>query len=84
MNLNISPEDHKIVKIMSKVYHTLELTMIIPWNVYMDAKAKMEITSSLKKLNTDHFTTESTEGAAMDVDDEDATNHHQLKELVFV
>jgi preprotein translocase subunit SecD len=84
MNVDTPPEDQKIVKtLLLKVYRTLELTIITPWTVYMDTKsARLEITSSLKKLNIEYFTIEATEGAAMDVDDKDAADRQQLQELV--
>jgi hypothetical protein len=36
----------------------------------------------VEKLNTEYFTIEATEGATMDVDDEDATDRQHLQELV--
>jgi hypothetical protein len=80
--VGLSTEEHKIIEIISKIQRALELTMITPWTVYMDTRARLEIASSLKKLNTEYFTIEATEGATMDVDDEDAANRHHLQELV--
>jgi hypothetical protein len=82
MTVDLSTEDQKIIEIISKIQRALELTMIIPWTVYMDTRARLEISSSLKKLNTEYFAIEATEGATMDVDDEDAADRQQLQELV--
>jgi hypothetical protein len=82
MNVDTSPEDQNIVKVLSKVYRSLELAMIVPWTMYLDMKGRLEIASALKKLNTEYFTIEATEGATMDVDNEDSTTPSQLQELV--
>jgi hypothetical protein len=82
MTVDLSPGDQKIIETLLKIHRSLELAMIIPWTMYMYTRARLDIASSLKKLNTENFRIEATEGAAMDVDDEDAANHHQLQELV--
>jgi hypothetical protein len=82
MTVDLSTEEQKIIETNSKIQRALELTMIIPWTVYMDTRARLEIASSLKKLNTEYFTIEATEGATMDVDDEDAADRQQLQELI--
>jgi hypothetical protein len=40
-----------------------------------------KITETLSKIHRSYFTIEATEGAAMEVDDEDATDRQQLQEL---
>jgi hypothetical protein len=82
MTVDLSTEEQKIIEIISNIQRALELTMIIPWTVYMDTIARLEIALSLKKLNTEYFTIEATEGATMDVDDEDTADRQQLQELV--
>jgi hypothetical protein len=80
--VGLSTEEQKIIEIISKIQRALELTMTIPWTVYMDTRTRLDIASSLKKLNTEYFTIEATEGATMDVDNEDAADRQQLQELV--
>jgi hypothetical protein len=82
MTVDLSTEEQKIIKIISNIQRALELTMITPWTVYMDTRARLEIASLLKKLNTEYFTIEATEGATMDVDDKDAADRQQIQELV--
>jgi hypothetical protein len=82
ITVDLSTEEKKIIETILKIQRALELTMTTPWTMYIDTRARLEITSLLKKLNTEYFTIEATEGATMDVDDEDAADRQQLQEPV--
>jgi hypothetical protein len=61
ITVDLSTEEEKIIETMLKIQRALELTMIIPWTVHMDTRARLDIASSLKKLNTEYFTIEAKE-----------------------
>jgi hypothetical protein len=55
---------------VSNILCTLESTLIIPWNLYINTNKKNEITLELKKLSTTYFAKASTKDAAIEVNTE--------------
>lgn len=65
-----------------KLKRAIESVFIAPWDQYLDQVKKNAIALELKKLSTSHFSEQSTETAAMLVDDEPAADRQLLMELI--
>jgi hypothetical protein len=66
----------------AKLKRAIESVFVAPWNQYLDQVRKNAITLELKKLSTSHFSEQSTEAAAMLVDEEPAADRKLLMELI--
>ena len=67
---------------ISKVYRTLQTIFLTPWSVYLDVQNRNNISLQIKKLSETHFATNSTDAAAMIVDNKAADEPQLIKDLI--
>jgi hypothetical protein len=66
----------------ASLYRALEAVFITAWDEYLTKCWKNAISLNLKKLEAQHFLEKATADASMDIDNEAAVSHPQLKELI--
>ena len=67
---------------LDKIARALESIFVTPFDEYLKQCKKNQVTLSLKKLSTMHFTEESTNESQMHIDQEPAADRAQLQSLI--
>ena len=79
-NQNLPPQATLLA--ITKIFRTIDSTLLSPWSTYLDVKKRNDVSLRLKKLSDTHFTTSATDEASMIIDSEPSADPQLIKDLI--